>query len=51
MGASVTMARGAAEAGAHPVVGVIGDGDIYAYRNSGAGRYDLSREQGNSHDS
>ncbi|MDA3809803.1 MAG: thiamine pyrophosphate-dependent enzyme [Spirochaetaceae bacterium] len=26
MGASVTMARGAAEAGAHPVVGVIGDG-------------------------
>ncbi|MGL1894268.1 MAG: thiamine pyrophosphate-dependent enzyme [Spirochaetaceae bacterium] len=26
MGASVPMARGAAEAGAHPVVGVIGDG-------------------------
>jgi indolepyruvate ferredoxin oxidoreductase alpha subunit len=26
MGASVSMARGAAEAGAHPVVGVIGDG-------------------------
>lgn len=26
MGASVTMARGAADAGAHPVVGVIGDG-------------------------
>lgn len=26
MGASVTMARGAAEAGAHPVVAVIGDG-------------------------
>ncbi len=26
MGASVTMARGAAEAGAHPVVGVIADG-------------------------